>query len=1131
MADVNIKIDIDADTAAIDRVRAKLRSLCKEVDDCTKTHEKHTKALRDLSRAQDEQGRGLNRNNKEFNTASKGAKGLTKFLRTLTKFGFIYMGIEAAAALAVIGSASLLFKSGAFLAKAYQASLSGVAYAMSAIVAAASAALAAMRQFQAVQFAPAFSAGAINTQDPSEAASGAMKMFIDDTQMAVLGTKGLTAAFKTLNDQAPITGETTAVFRQLSNYTAGMGGDLEKGSQAMAKFLAQFQKDKTMTAAVKEAGQELGPNFKKILDEANKLGINTYEEFATAAMQGELGETFSLYSRQLTKLNSTVIGRFKQGFGTIKNLLVEMGEPLLEPLTKVIPRVVNIVEALLMSIRFNVESIGKGSLLTGLVDGLEKVSLFIGRVINRDLQKGAYWVDWMRRGWEKIDGFFERMQDYLRTLLPAAEVLGRVFSTIFKAFGGSFGNALENLSNQLVENEDKFQKFATGFANFMKGFSEFGEQIRNLLINSLPGLGALLTNLGGILKTVSMILKPINLLIEGIMKVAELLDAIFNPLLVAIEKVTFGFISLRDVVQSLAGAVVALTVAMVASSRVRNFMGGFFDGGDILDPTLRGRKGAARRKGRMARQGARAAKGRILGSEGLKSAGRGIGSLASKGGSLVSGIGGGSAALGTGVIAGSALAGFGAGQIGDLFNANTGASRAAGAGAGAVSGAATGAAVGGILTAWLGPGAAGGMIAGALIGGIVGGVTGYLKAGEERRKFDNAAKEIIKTYAESIDDAVTKGDTKALKDAAETANREYQDLLSGGKYATGAYNKRKKELEELNRQATNAFSNFTNFEAFFGDPDKLNEQIKKQNLGADAAKESVLNIFEIMRNGGEDVAATWDGVMGEFNQKLIQARLAMFDLPLDTIKMQEKVNANQRKLLEGDTSEASVIEFLKSAYEFALGQTGGDALAANSLMKQTLERAYGPGGSLNAVADVVRQQADKLQLFDPQVLIDQITASGKLSSQGRAIESLTQGQVSAGGAELQIQRLLYGSDDTARTGKLIDEVMRMAVMGGITETELMGALSSPQALEAITANSAERIAAAERQRAIQQDVQASTPGFSMGDISVNVTGFIKDASVAKQIAILVQQEIAKHQGRTGAGTGGAGFAGLNIPTP
>lgn len=80
MADVKITIDIDADTAAIDRVRQKLRRLCKETEDCTKTMDTHTESLRDLGRAQDDSGKNTDKNSKKMGTLGKMAKGLNGFL-------------------------------------------------------------------------------------------------------------------------------------------------------------------------------------------------------------------------------------------------------------------------------------------------------------------------------------------------------------------------------------------------------------------------------------------------------------------------------------------------------------------------------------------------------------------------------------------------------------------------------------------------------------------------------------------------------------------------------------------------------------------------------------------------------------------------------------------------------------------------------------------------------------------------------------------------------------------------------------------------------------------------------------------------------------------------------------------
>lgn len=1078
MADVNIKIDIDADTSAIDRVRAKLISLCREVDDCTDTMDKHTKSLRDLSDASDESGKRVGRNGRNFDQTGKKAKGLTGFLKKLAKFGFLYLGIEAAAALVIIGSAGVLFKSGQLLAKGYQMALSGVAYAMTAIVAAAAAALAAMRQFQAVQFAPSFSKGAINTDDPMRAASAGMKMFIDDQQMAVIGTKGLTSAFKTLNDQQQITGKTTAVFRQLSNYTAGMGGDMEKGSQAMAKFLAQFQKDKRMTEAVKEAGKELGPNFKKILDEANKLGLNTYEKFSKAAMDGELGKTFQLYSGQLDALNSTVIGRFKQGFTELKSILLEVGEPLLGPLTKQIPRVINIIKGMVLTIRHNVEAIGKGSLLEGLVNSFEKIAIVITRVVTRDLGRAGEALDKIVNGWRSMMGFFERVSDYMRTLVPAAEALGRILMDILRAFGGSLGDKINTLSEQLVKNEEKFNGFTTGLKNFMEGFSKIGTVFVKAFVQAMPLMMVLLTIVGKLLGFFARML-------DILMSIGGAIDAVLNPLLSLVDKLTFGFISMRDVAKTLTAAIIALGLAMLFSKKVR---------GGVLD--FPGSK-----KGKLLGRGAKA--GGKIAKRGVMAAGRSVvGGLSS--------LGGGSVAAGGALALGSAAGGFfSGGYVSDkLFNANTKMSRAGGTLAGAGTGAAVGAAIGSII-----PGA--GTAAGAIIGGIAGAIGGFLNAGKERRKFDNIAKDVLKEYSTSLESAIEDGDTKALEQAAEKANAEYLKLLNGGKYGLQAYNKKLKELEGLNKQASNAFQNFSTFETIFGDPDKLNAELKKQGYAADAVKNQVIDIFAVMRKGGHDVEATWAAVMGEFNQKLLDARLAMFQLPLQTIEMQEKVNASQQRVLDGDTSEKSIISFLQDAFEYSMNLAQGDVTAATVHFEKTIKAVSGPGGSMNKVAEKLKEQSDKLKLFDPEVFAKQLIMTGQTEVQGRAIAALTGGDANL--ATLEVNRRIQAGG--AGEADRINELLSLGTAGHLNSEQIMTAFSGDSAMmDEIITRGRTREAYSHPRSGNQSGVQASpnSKQVNIGGVTVSVAGFISDPKVAEKIAQLVAAEIAKRENRTGA---------------
>jgi hypothetical protein len=1092
MADVNIKIDIDADTSAIDRVRRKLRDLCREVDDCTGTMDKYSDSLRDMSGAQDEADRSNKRTGNGFTNTGKKAKGLLGFIRKLAMFGFKYLAIESLAALAVIGSAGVLFKTGQALAKGYQMALSGVAYAMTAIVAAGAAALAAMRQFQAVQFAPSFSAGAINTDDPMRAASAGMKMFIDDQQMAVLGTKGLTSAFKTLNDQQQITGKTTAVFRELSNYTAGMGGDMEKGSQSMAKFLAQFQKDKRMTEAVKEAGKELGPGFEKILKEANKLGLTTYEKFTEAALKGELGDTFKKYAGQLDAVNSTVIGQFKQGFSALKNILVEIGEPLLAPLTKEIPRVVNILKGLLLSIRSNVEAIGKGSLLEGMVNGFEKIALWIGKIVNRDIGKAGESINKIVDGWNTMMRVFEKIQDYLRPLIPAAEALGRILMDILRAFGGGLDARIQNLSDQLVNNEEKFKSFTNGLSSFMDGFSKFGSAISNVLIESLPAIGVLLNIFGRVLELLAA-------LINGIMKIGEILGGMLGA-------ITPDFLNLNKIVKALTASVIALGIAMMMIGKSKNPFSNFSTNkgkvGKFLKPG--GGLDDLRLRGMYGKEALKKLPGKI--GRGAANLGRGamnVGRAAFSGGSS-------SLAAGGAAVAGSAVGGYyGGGFVADkLFNANTKMSRAGGALAGAGTGAAIGAGIGSVVPIV-------GTAAGAIIGGIAGAIGGFLSAGKERRKFDNIAKDILKNFSGSIDDAVKKGDTQALKEAAEKANMEYLELLEGGKYGVQAYNAKAKELADLNKQAKNAYDNFSAFEAIFGDPDKLNTELEKQGKSTDMVKNGIIDIFKVMRDGGHDVAATWRGVMSEFNQKLVAARLAMFQLPLQTIEMQEKVNAAQQRVLDGDTSEKSIISFLQDAFEYSMNLAQGDVTKATIHFQKTIEKVSGPGGSMNTVADKLMEQANKLNLFDPQVFADQLIATGQTEIQGRALAALTGGD--AGLATLEINRRLQSGG--AEEGDRINRLLQLGTAGHLNDDQIMMAMSGDSAMmESVLATGRMREAYAAPRSGNMHQTGVAAPNsnpVNVGGVTVNVAGFITDDKTAKRIAQMVQTEIARQRIRAG----------------
>jgi hypothetical protein len=449
-----------------------------------------------------------------------------------------------------------------------------------------------------------------------------------------------------------------------------------------------------------------------------------------------------------------------------------------------------------------------------------------------------------------------------------------------------------------------------------------------------------------------------------------------------------------------------------------------------------------------------------------------------------------------------------------LFNDDSVKSKAGGALAGAASGGATGAAIGaGIGSLFGGIGAAPGAAIGAVVGAVFGGISGWVSAGKEKKAARKAAEDILKNFGTELDSAIKKGDTQGIKDAADKAQAKLLELQSSNKYGAKEVKKREKEIKAEMKKAENALSNFSNFEAIFGDPDILVKTMEKQGINVNEVQNGVLNIFEIMRKGGHDVAATWDGVMSEFNQKLLQARLAMFDLPLQTIEMQEKVNASQQRVLEGDTSKQSIIGFLKDAYTYSMNLAQGDVTKATVHFQKTIEKVSGPNGSMNKVADKLREQTDALQLFDPQVFADQLIATGQTEIQGRALAALTGGD--AGLATLEINRRIQegGAGESDR----ISELISLGTGGYLTDTDINQAMTGDQdTFTRMLIRGRGKASMAEEQRAaagVTGVAAAPTRTVNVGGVNIEVAGFISDPKIAKKIATLVAAEVAAYQAR------------------
>jgi len=743
----------------------------------------------------------------------------------------------------------------------------------------------------------------------------------------------------------------------------------------------------------------------------------------------------------------------------------------------------------------------------------------------------------MRKSWDMLVRGFEKIQDYLRPLQEAASALWEVLKPILGAFLGNFNSSIQMLSDSLVNNKDTWVGFSEAIGKFLRGVGEFGTSIKNTFVALMPDLGSLAKTLGDTFKIMGQTLEASEPILKVLLKVLNAILKVFN-MLASVIGVTLGKLTggLSSILTLLAGYMALgsfksmLTGKPTGGSRLAAGMKGFFTPGGGMD-TLRLR-------GMYAMDSFRSGAGNIV---------SGASKLAGKGAPTSAAAGGTAAALGTtAIIAGSAYGGSRAGGfVADkLFNADTFASRAGGAGVGAVTGGATGMAIGaGIGAMFGGIGAAPGAVIGTVVGSIFGGVSGWLKAGKERREAKKAAGQLMESYTGSMSEAIANGDIEALISAREEAMMKAQEVAGSNKYGAKEIKKRETELNKLNKQVDTYIANASNFEVLSGlDPDKMNEYLKKiygsEEAAAEAAKTQILNIFDIMRAGGIDVAQQWSSLMDGFNQSILEQRLALFDIPQQMLETQKAVDAAQRKILEGDTTTEAVTDFLKKAYEYSLSQTGGDALAATDHMREMLDKAYGPGGSLESVADLIEGGADKLLLFDANKIVEQMATSGMLQTQGRAIESLTGGKISAGAAELQLRSLVGTSANPADTANLVNRIIEGAITGKLGTQSSMQYLFTKGGLEkgraALEAYDQELINRDATRQAFGITSGETVPygnyaPVNVGGVTVYVSGFL-DRSSINYLAQEIGNSFTQYTERKGMGTttktnvsGGGGF--------
>ena len=1140
----------------------------------------------------------------------KGIASYGKILQLVNKMSMIELPLLAAA----IGGVSLAFKAGQYFIKMYNAAMSTLAGTVGVAFVALTTFLAAQKQFAAVQNSPAYYQGAENTSNRFVAAGQAMSMFVENSNLAVVGAKGLTSAFNKLSANAPITGQTTKAFETLMNVVVGSGGDIEKGTENLATFFNAIQKNGLSGGA--SAAKELGPDFEKIIKEAGALGIKTKEDFMKAAVEGNLGETFEKkYAGTLDALNNTLMGRFKIAISDIKAQLTDLGGNYLGDAGNAVGRLQGIIQKTIARLAYVVNGWANTGKLNDVIDFIDKGSDKFIFLMQKYLGTAPGIFGFFKESFDSIGSAFDKMQDWLRTFKEAGDVINRsFFGPLIDGVISKFEEGFGNVRNLIIENEGAIRGFADQIVNIIGAIGKYGNELRTLIISALPiftvlgkviemffsGLAKVLSGINAIVGFLKK-LGPIGKLLGGAVSVAALYGAIiiagrffatlgkmFGKKMNNQMNITAGHVTVTGPGGVPGGHGSSPYRGGVPAGGYRSGNGGFNFlqasghmtrrqqyqslGRGFMAP-IQGGIGTV--KNTMGLMGGLGNMGMMAGGTALMGLGSSAGGYDTAGGSLLSSTGTGLTALGgarmligeealkkgvgtgtkagtlgkfgrTGVtgtlgttVAGVAAIGalsYGAGNyIGGKFTDDSVKSRTTSA----LSSAAAGAAIGATIATAI-PIPLVSTAIGAAIGAAVGGVTGYIKAGKQRRETRKAAEALVNDYGSKINDAIEGGNVDDLLKARTQLMADKQKLINTNAdpaYAAKAIAKYDEKFKELNTTITNYTSNASLAEQAFGiSAEALNNLAVAAGSSLTAEIMSFRDILNLVGKTAEENARlmklAWSGIGAAVSGGI----LGRIDKDKKAAEASKNVDAAQQKLLSGDTSKDAIDKLISESINYGIadaGDLGGAAVGTAGLLTEL--EVGGVLASLDqSVKDAIKTRLTEFGATAVQTIAD-IKATPFKGEDGKEITGIQYIGRLIDTDTLSSQKLL-NADGTTNAAALEKYLLKMqtenpyfiamleqaSIASGMMESGTPGAgkelladafiSGNPGGIKSVYGESTISPSSSDPRLRIPPNQPGAVLGGPNANINITVTGVV-DQTAVKQIQAVVTKALIERDER------------------
>lgn len=525
---VVIKIDVKANTRAIDRVRTKLAALAAEAEaldqrfgsmtnrfEVTSTAaSKLTDTLGDvdgeikqINRSSQRSSRSLRQFGRQATLVDRafGAFGSTlhKVVATGLKVFAINVGLAGVALAGIIGA----FAVGRFAVQAWQGTLQVAAVAAASVAATLATAAAAQRQYTAALVAYQYKAGSGPFSGFRES-STALRSLQNDSTLASFGLQSLNATFSAVSQNSEFTANTLASLRGLGDF-AVTTGDPGKGLQAAGVFLGMLQKEGKLTEDVLTAAGELGPQLLDALTQAQKQGIDTASEIMTALANGQISALGGL-TGQLDTVNSTLFAQLK-GYATeAVAIFTDMGEPMLGSMQDGLRRIMQILRRTIVQISDDVQRFGQGTFVDGLVGGVDKIAQWSVDLFEKYLPKAEGMIGRIREVFRSIQDGWEKMVDWLRPLQEGGRVLTDAFGPVFEQLVSGFGGGMQQLNRLLIDNQDEVQAFGQSLVRLLQEIGRVFGELKEALFALLPAITTIVEQIANLVGTIADLMNALN---------------------------------------------------------------------------------------------------------------------------------------------------------------------------------------------------------------------------------------------------------------------------------------------------------------------------------------------------------------------------------------------------------------------------------------------------------------------------------------------------------------------------------------------------------------------------------------------------------------------------------------------